>query len=340
MLADLTITAEGGGDSPPRKVRRDPTTGFPAATDVIRALTGTKNARPLWHRIKARCPALMQQTHVLQMRAAGAARGVDVVTVHGFTVLLTQLRTNATLQIQQQALGVLQRVFAGDATLAADIIDRNDNPEELAWLARRAHSKMTHTRLTDAIKACGGTDRSTYARVNDYNDQVITGSSAQELRQLRQSGHLTRNGLSVEELTELSCLQLMEAKALEQRLLVAVTADAADMDDERPAKRPRIDPEEAIVRTVKSVADAFVRLNDVATGAQGRPPTAPVMTVGASRGPLAGNGHSTTAAVAAQLAAVEEQMAMIDENREHLPEASHTLEDLRALRLAYTNYVQ
>ena len=110
--------------------------------------------------------------------------------------------------------------------------------------------------------------------------------------------------------------------------------------DERPAKRPRIDPEEAIVRTVKNIADAFVRLKDVATGAQGRPPTAPVMTVGASRGPLVGNGDTTMVAFAAQLAAVDEQMTMIDENREHLPEASHTLEDLRALRFGYTNYVQ
>lgn len=88
---------------------------------------------------------------------------------------------------------------------------------------------------------------------------------------------------------------------------------------------------------------AFVRLKSLAEGGvpDSSPPAAPRMPMMVTPTPTImaatrrSQGNETRTAVTEQLAAIDEQIGMIEENDEHLLKRGKTLDDLRTTRARY-----
>lgn len=130
---------------------------------------------------------------------------------------------------------VFKRYLQGDASLAEEIIDRNNNPEDLKRIELRAKARRTNKQLNSAIAAHGG---DCYRVVANINNVAVTGKTAREIRAIRKVKH-TRDGLDSLELTMLAAAEELEASGYEAR---------------------GVSGNDAIVNIVKEVGDDISRL--------------------------------------------------------------------------------
>ena len=160
--------------------------GTPAATDVIHSLLGGNNSRRAWNIVKKRNPELLQ--HIKTETKKGGA--VDFITAKGFGILVAELRSNtvkgqaALSKLRTAANEIATRYWNADPTLATDLIERIEDPVHLEKIAVRAQTKLTQRLLTDSIKAAGGVNW-VYGRVNNANDEAVTGHTPQEIVAIR-----------------------------------------------------------------------------------------------------------------------------------------------------------
>ncbi|MEH2183048.1 KilA-N domain-containing protein [Nostoc sp.] len=95
-----------------------------------------------------------------------------------------------------------KRYLENDVTLADEIIQREDDPEKLKWIAVRTNSKITRRAFTDALQARGVTKFGYGANTNAIY-QSIFGKSAKELQIVLDNSN-PRDGMNMLELTAVS----------------------------------------------------------------------------------------------------------------------------------------
>jgi hypothetical protein len=203
------------------KIRTHETEHLPAATDVIEALTGTKNGRVAWMRFKKTHPEILPHIKSEKVRQGF----LDYLTKEAYAILIANLGSNSRnggdknlAQLRLASSQIAVRFWSADPTLATEVIDRVEDPEQLEYIAQRAQSKLTQRALTDAIKGAGGSGQ-IYAIVNNKNDVAVTGLSAKQIVTSRAIGKKrvhTRDLLSRDELIELQFLELTEQRAFKK----------------------------------------------------------------------------------------------------------------------------
>jgi len=105
-----------------------------------------------------------------------------------------------------------KRYLEGDAGLAIEIIDRNNNPEDLKRIEQRIKTKISNKGLNSAISQAGGT---CFAAVADINNIAIVGGTAKQIQAAR-GVKKTRDGLTRIELAMLETAELLEQEAIEE----------------------------------------------------------------------------------------------------------------------------
>ncbi|MDX2005744.1 MAG: DNA damage response protein DdrC [Meiothermus sp.] len=138
-------------------------------------------------------------------------------TVRGqqIALLAFALETPEARQWRRRAQEMLGRYFEGDIQLAAEIAERNPEPQTRRWLAARLESIEARKNLMSVVAKHGG-QGPVYGQLGSLSNQSVLKMNSVELR--RQRGvKSTRDGLTALELKRLSYLETATAKAIEER---------------------------------------------------------------------------------------------------------------------------
>lgn len=88
-------------------------------------------------------------------------------------------------ELHQHVNEVYARYSGADASLAADIADRQTDPEQAKWIAARANAKRSRLELTDTLKEHGVNKPYQYGVCTNEIYRPILGGTAKEVKQTR-----------------------------------------------------------------------------------------------------------------------------------------------------------
>lgn len=140
--------------------------------------------------------------------AVPTLRGVQIAK------LAFALATPEAKRWRERAAELLGRYFDGDIQLAAEIAERNPEPETRRWLAARLESIESRKKLMSVVAKHGGAGE-VYQQVSSLSNQSVLKMNSTELRKKR-AVKSTRDGLTALELKRLSYLESVTAKAIEE----------------------------------------------------------------------------------------------------------------------------
>jgi hypothetical protein len=168
-----------------------------AVYDTVKAVTGAKNPHQVWNDMKKQYPEVLQKTENFKFPGRGQ-RSTPVTNKEGLVYVLSLLPGTVGHEIREDAAALIVRYIEGDATLAEEIIDRQDDPEQLQRIALRAKGKQARSLLTRTIQAHGGEGGTqgpnTYRTASSMFNRAITQHSSKEI-QTYTGEAATRDGL-------------------------------------------------------------------------------------------------------------------------------------------------
>jgi hypothetical protein len=160
---------------------------------------------------KARTNKLAQNQSIKPWIIEGKGRSARTF-VH--PVMAIHLASYLSPEFANYVAQTFQRYLEADATLAIEIIDRNNNPEDLKKIEQRARTKLSNRGVNAAIKLCGG--EKVYPVVADLNNVAVTGQTAKDIK-LARNVKQTRDGMSLFELSMIEAAENLEEAALRNK---------------------------------------------------------------------------------------------------------------------------
>lgn len=131
-----------------------------------------------------------------------------------FTRLAFSLQTPQAGRWRARAQKLLTAALAGDVQVAAQIAERNPEPQARRWLAARLESSEARRELMSTVARHGGQGR-VYGQLGSLSNRSVLGKSSAELRRER-GVRQTRDGLSSQELLRMAYLDTATAHAIGQ----------------------------------------------------------------------------------------------------------------------------
>jgi hypothetical protein len=122
--------------------------------DLIAIVGQQSNPRQVWKRLKEQYPEVVTLCDNFQFPGRGQ-RGTPVTNREGWAYILGLLPGVMGRKYREAAASLVIRYLEADITLAADVVDRNDNQQDLEWLETRVRGKLTRRRLTGVLKHHG-----------------------------------------------------------------------------------------------------------------------------------------------------------------------------------------
>lgn len=129
-----------------------------------------------------------------------------------FARLAFTLDTPAARRWRKRAQTLLARAMTGDVRLAAEIAERNANPEARRWLAARLESTDARRELMSTVARHGGEGR-VYGQLGSISNRSVLGTDSATIRRER-GVRQTRDGLRSDELLRLAYLDTATARAI------------------------------------------------------------------------------------------------------------------------------
>ncbi|WP_216323711.1 DNA damage response protein DdrC [Deinococcus aestuarii] len=132
-----------------------------------------------------------------------------------FAGLSFALSTPEARRWRRRAQVLLARALTGDVRLAAEIAERNANPEARRWLTARLESTEARRTLMSTVARHGGEGR-VYGQLGSISNRSVLGTDSATIRRER-GVKQTRDGLRSEELLRLAYLDTATARAIAGR---------------------------------------------------------------------------------------------------------------------------
>ncbi|MEF2279933.1 DNA damage response protein DdrC [Deinococcus sp. YIM 134068] len=132
-----------------------------------------------------------------------------------FAQLSFTLGTPEARRWRKRAQTLLARALTGDVRLAAQIAERNADPEARRWLAARLESTDARRTLMSTVARHGGEGR-VYGQLGSISNRSVLGTDSATIRRER-GVKQTRDGLRSEELLRLAYLDTATARAIAER---------------------------------------------------------------------------------------------------------------------------
>lgn len=165
---------------------------------------GAKNPRDMWRRMVEAFPEVVESVDNLKFAGSGQ-RLTPVTNEAGWRRILTVLPGMMGRKYRAEANALVDRYLAGDETLAAELIDRQTDPEKARWLARRAQHKHSSIVLNGCLARHGASQRG-YRYAHNRLNISVTGMVAQEI-QLVRGNPVTKDNFSEPELAVHTTMQ-------------------------------------------------------------------------------------------------------------------------------------
>lgn len=167
-------------------------------------VVGSKNPRDTWSRLVDAFPEVVESTDNLKFPGAGQ-RLTPVTNEAGWRRIVSVLPGMLGRKYRAAANDLVDRYLAGDVNLAAELIDRQDDPEKARWLARRAQHKHSSILLNSCLGRHGASKRA-YRYVHNRLNVSVTGMVAQEI-QLTRGNTITKDNFTEQELAVHTTMQ-------------------------------------------------------------------------------------------------------------------------------------
>jgi hypothetical protein len=190
------------------KVRKTPDNQSVSVLDMIEHLTRVtpENARKQWNRLCGMHLELVTYCHEFSF---GPGRKTPVVDFEHAVQIIMLLPGIKAAKFRQDCARLLASYLQADITLADDIIQRNNNADEIEWIAKRAEGKVKRLALTDTMKEHGVRQPSTYIDVSNKTNRAVTGKTARQIKEER-GVKSTRDGMTSDELVFVSAAEALQ----------------------------------------------------------------------------------------------------------------------------------
>lgn len=132
-----------------------------------------------------------------------------------FARLAFTVNTPEARRWRKRAQTLLARALTGDVRLAAQIAERNADPEARRWLAARLESTDARRTLMSTVARHGGEGR-VYGQLGSISNRSVLGTDSATIRRER-GVRQTRDGLRSDELLRLAYLDTATARAIAER---------------------------------------------------------------------------------------------------------------------------
>lgn len=144
----------------------------------------------------------------------GAEVGFEPTLTHEqASVLAFELDTPEARRWRERARELLASYLAGDVRLAAEIAERNPDPERRRWLSARLESVEARKRFMSTIARHGG-EGDIFRQVSSLSNRSVLNMNSAAFRRERQVRD-TRDGMTAAELMRLTYLETASAQAIE-----------------------------------------------------------------------------------------------------------------------------
>jgi hypothetical protein len=153
--------------------------------------------------------------HGLDVRNARFQSGEHLAISNAdFTKLAFALETPEAKRWQNRAQNMLRDFLEGDIKLAAQIADRNRDPQQRRWLATRLTGQESRKALMSSVARHGGRG-TVFQQLGSLSNQAVLGANSQEIRRERRA-KTTRDAMTSAELLRLGYLEAATAQAIER----------------------------------------------------------------------------------------------------------------------------
>jgi hypothetical protein len=180
------------------------------------AVVGAKNPRDTWRRLIEAYPDTVEKCDSVKLPRSDGKKGnalTPITDAAGWRRILTVLPGMIGRQYREAANTLVDRYLAGDVKLAAELIDKQTDPEASRWLARRAEHKHSSILLNGSLKRHGASQRG-YRYVHDTLNVAVTGMPAQEI-QLKRGNPVTKDNFTEQELAAHALMQFATLNTLD-----------------------------------------------------------------------------------------------------------------------------
>lgn len=161
-----------------------------------------------WH-------ALVQE-HNLSIAQRDFGLGPEpTLTLPDFMRLAFALDTAPAKRWRKRAQDLMVRAMQGDVRLAAQIAERNPDPEERRWLTARLESTHARRELMSTVARHGG-QGNVFGQLGSISNRSVLGKDSATIRQER-GVKQTRDGLSSTELLRLAYLDTATSRAIQEK---------------------------------------------------------------------------------------------------------------------------
>ena len=155
------------------------------------------------------------ERHDIPVQHARFESGSRVAIDNGaFTKLAFMLQTSEAKRWQHRAQGMLRDYLEGDIKLAAQIADRNRDPQQRRWLATRLSGQESRKALMSSAAKHGGRG-SVFQQLGSVSNRAVLGANSAQIREERRAKS-TRDAMTSAELLRLGYLEAATAQALER----------------------------------------------------------------------------------------------------------------------------
>ncbi|UBV42386.1 DNA damage response protein DdrC [Deinococcus taeanensis] len=156
------------------------------------------------------------QAHDVKPQTSDYGAGPEAaLTLPDFTRLAFTLDTTQARRWRRRAQDLLTRTLQGDVRLAAQIAERNPDPEARRWLAARLESTHARRELMSTVARHGG-QGNVYGQLGSISNRSVLGTDSATIRRER-GVKQTRDGLNSTELLRLAYLDTATARAIQER---------------------------------------------------------------------------------------------------------------------------
>ncbi|MFC6618122.1 DNA damage response protein DdrC [Deinococcus radiophilus] len=157
-----------------------------------------------------------RERHGLTSPARDFGAGPEpTLSVPEFVALAFKLDTPAARRWRKRSQDLLASALTGDVKLAAQIAERNPDPDARRWLAARLESTEARRELMSTVARRGG-HGAVYRQLGSLSNRSVLGMNSTALRRERGVKN-TRDGLSSAELLRMAYLDTATARALEEQ---------------------------------------------------------------------------------------------------------------------------
>ncbi|THF85208.1 DNA damage response protein DdrC [Deinococcus sp. KSM4-11] len=137
------------------------------------------------------------------------------LSVPDFARLAFTLHTPQAKRWRKRAQELLVRAMQGDVRLAAQVAERNPDPEARRWLTSRLESTHARRELMSTVARHGGAGN-VYGQLGSISNRSVLGTDSATIRRER-GVKATRDGLSSTELLRLAYLDTATNRAIQEK---------------------------------------------------------------------------------------------------------------------------